>query len=193
MHTRNESPAVEMVRLRPRTNVASEQHENRLRLLPAPDPGPRVWDRRRPRSGLLRWIMRQVMAGLAEYGAAMHPTAEWLCGTSNWSEEREEARPFFDPAEGGRLPRLRPGRLDALVHPIDLDELVLPQGDHPKSRRWSAKIASALVKPLIWIRDEVEVHRMRADLAALDDRCLKDIGISRHEIVYMVRPGRNRC
>ena len=77
----------------------------------------------------------------------------------------------------------------------------MPLGEHPSADvitatrgnfgRWrSRSVSSTLVE--LWAR---LVHlrntsRAAARLAAMDDRMLKDIGISRGEIEYVVRHGR---
>jgi uncharacterized protein YjiS (DUF1127 family) len=66
------------------------------------------------------------------------------------------------------------------------DESLL-QGGSPGWRPWLASIAARL-----WtrIRDARECRRSIAALHALDDRALKDIGLTRHQIEHAVIYGR---
>jgi uncharacterized protein YjiS (DUF1127 family) len=59
------------------------------------------------------------------------------------------------------------------------------------ARRWRARIASLPRKVWSWILRVNEHRRDAAALEALDDRTLKDMGISRAEIGYLVRHGRS--
>ena len=58
--------------------------------------------------------------------------------------------------------------------------------------RWTSSIVSMVVK--LWFRmaRKREIRRMRAAWATIDDRTLRDIGVSRLEIVYseLGKPGR---
>jgi uncharacterized protein YjiS (DUF1127 family) len=57
----------------------------------------------------------------------------------------------------------------------------------PSVAAWIASLAS--LSATLWSRllREREMRRSRAELEVLDDRTLKDIGLSRHEIELIVR------
>jgi uncharacterized protein YjiS (DUF1127 family) len=77
------------------------------------------------------------------------------------------------------------------------ERLVRPSGSAQASSRtqssdWLAWIASLLGRLSSRVLRERKIERARAALYALDDRTLKDIGISRHEIDLVARHGRPR-
>jgi uncharacterized protein YjiS (DUF1127 family) len=56
---------------------------------------------------------------------------------------------------------------------------------------WMTRFVSLAATLTARVRRALRIRRAKAELAALDDRALKDIGIMRHEIDYGVR-GRRR-
>jgi uncharacterized protein YjiS (DUF1127 family) len=60
-------------------------------------------------------------------------------------------------------------------------------GEKSASERWHARLAQKMVRKL---RERIEVWRITRRLLAADDAMLKDIGISRGDIEWMVRHGR---
>ena len=53
--------------------------------------------------------------------------------------------------------------------------------------RWTARIAAGLTKMRLALRREMRARRAAAELASMNDRMLRDIGISRDEIEGVVR------
>ena len=58
------------------------------------------------------------------------------------------------------------------------------------SASWGARLLSILAMPWRGWARAAERRRMRMALEALDDRSLRDIGLSRHDIDVVVRYGR---
>jgi uncharacterized protein YjiS (DUF1127 family) len=56
----------------------------------------------------------------------------------------------------------------------------------PQSR-WLMRFLAALSRAISAVQAELRAHRAAAELANLDDRMLRDIGISRSEIPSLVR------
>jgi uncharacterized protein YjiS (DUF1127 family) len=81
-----------------------------------------------------------------------------------------------------------PWSADALVAPtkagFDLAPIKLKG-----CRRWISLFTSILAGPWLWMAREREIRRMRAAWATIDDKTLRDIGVSRLEMAYVgVRP-----
>src|SRR5215471_2330799 len=53
--------------------------------------------------------------------------------------------------------------------------------------RWLMRLFSALAKARSALQSELRARRDAAELASMDDRMLRDIGISRSEIDFLVR------
>ena len=54
-------------------------------------------------------------------------------------------------------------------------------------QRWTARISATLSKVKLALQHEMQARRAAAELASMDDRMLRDIGVSRHEIESVVR------
>jgi uncharacterized protein YjiS (DUF1127 family) len=65
------------------------------------------------------------------------------------------------------------------IKPDGFTQFEIARADFPS---WSAWITSSPAKFWASMRREHERRQARAALAVLDDRMLKDIGVSRHEI-----------
>jgi uncharacterized protein YjiS (DUF1127 family) len=72
----------------------------------------------------------------------------------------------------------------------------------PRARRaglnsdsWSTALARPIKKGIAWIGDRRRLRRHFEELRALDNRTLRDIGLSRSELEYGARYGRSfdRC
>src|SRR5262245_47424982 len=64
------------------------------------------------------------------------------------------------------------------------------QGIHAEARlqsRWIMRLFAALAKARSAVQSELRARRDAAELASMDDRMLRDIGISRSEINSLVR------
>ena len=63
-------------------------------------------------------------------------------------------------------------------------------GNGQLARRWQGLRLAELGSLIAWFRREVEIRQATNELAALDDRQLADIGVSRGRIDFMARYGR---
>ena len=64
------------------------------------------------------------------------------------------------------------------------------QGINDEARlqsRWLMRLFAALAKARLAVQSELRARRGAAELASMDDRMLRDIGISRSEIDSLVR------
>jgi len=64
------------------------------------------------------------------------------------------------------------------------------QGINAQARlqsRWLMRLFAALAKARAAVQSELRARRDAAELASMDDRMLRDIGISRSEINFLVR------
>jgi uncharacterized protein YjiS (DUF1127 family) len=59
-----------------------------------------------------------------------------------------------------------------------------------RSPSWAVRLTAAVVRFWTGLRERYDARRAREALTALDDRVLRDMGISRIEIDYVVRHGR---
>jgi uncharacterized protein YjiS (DUF1127 family) len=133
----------------------------------------------------MSWTMAEVLAGCAAYAQAMYP-----CFV--------EDEPVGQGDRGnpsGAKPVLRsPSRQIefTLVVPVAVEYVVRSEAPGAASPGWSASITSLAGK--LWSRARAVRERRlaMAELRSLDDRALRDIGISRCDIEYFARDG-DRC
>jgi uncharacterized protein YjiS (DUF1127 family) len=124
----------------------------------------------------LSWVMAEILQGFAAYGEAMYP----ICFDLGEHLDRR------DPAglqRGGQACRRPAG----LAEPADV---VARSG---KGQTASPNSSAGIVSPLAELRSRLRRERERSrtmmELKALDDRTLRDIGISRHPVGYFPRNG----
>jgi uncharacterized protein YjiS (DUF1127 family) len=132
----------------------------------------------------MSWTIAQVLAGCAAYAQAMYP-----CEIEDESRARMDS-PACAPRESVPLPQWRKPQSVAAVFAVDcVVQSETPRVDPPG---WSASIAS------LWgeLRSRISRQRARrltiAELCALDDRSLRDIGLCRGDIEHIARHG-DRC
>jgi uncharacterized protein YjiS (DUF1127 family) len=135
----------------------------------------------------MSWAIGSVIEAFILSAAAMHPEFLWLPG----NKVRRRWGPRPGPRQGcireehrvrtrRLLTRSRPGRSGARKpHPFARPETA-PTG----FLGWRASVISILAECWSRMLREREIRRLRAAWESLDDRTLKDIGISRHEIEY---------
>ncbi len=76
-----------------------------------------------------------------------------------------------EPVRGAQLDHWSPTRNRSLAEPAET-----------RQSRWSISIASILAGPWLGMRRRQETRRINAAWETIDDRTLKDIGISRYEL-----------
>lgn len=81
-----------------------------------------------------------------------------------------------DQAEAAPTAVVLKDRPDAVAH------LEIVRGDVAGRRMWITSITSLLTRLWSKIRREREIRRLRAAWEMIDDRTLKDVGVSRYEI-----------
>ena len=153
---------------------------------------PRAETWRRAISAAIASVMGGVAEGYALHATALHPQL--------WPFPEEAFRP--DP--GGSVgrneshPSIRvPQRSQTVMslssfEPHETMQWVSPREISDEgAARWGGRIGSLPGKIWSWILRVNEHRRDAAALEALDDRMLKDVGISRAEIGYLVRHGRS--
>ena len=153
---------------------------------------------RRAISAAIASAMGGVAEGYALHATALHPQL-WP-----WPEEASRADPSGSTGWNERHTRLPqqshrhlPQRSQTVMsvssfEPHETMQWVSPREiSHDGDARWRARIASLPRKVWSWILRVNELRRDAATLEALDDRTLKDMGISRAEIGYLVRHGRS--
>jgi uncharacterized protein YjiS (DUF1127 family) len=156
---------------------------------------------------VMSWMMAQALAGSIAYAEAMYPCFA-------------ELPDRHDPASGAQGENGDPNRLRnqaaglSEIYPIAKSEtrgnsaisrqtlsravaleaayVVPPEMARAASPGWSVSIKSALVEFRSRMRRERDRRVAIAELRALDDRTLLDIGISRCDIEYFARHG-DRC
>ncbi|MBV8650006.1 MAG: hypothetical protein JO255_00985 [Alphaproteobacteria bacterium] len=157
----------------------------------------------------LSWLSAQVVEGFALSAAVTHSEFIWPLGDS-------------DPADGmlgGPIEEVGTDRSRASVHaeqevvtylplhgarqiqptiggaPVrrdtdaDLSRVNLSSGSDPSWSQWTISILAALRSRVLHRR---EVTRMKTAWQAIDDRTLKDIGLSRYDVGLIVGDGHRR-
>jgi uncharacterized protein YjiS (DUF1127 family) len=150
-----------------------------------------------------------IMEGFAAYGASMFPEIAHALhedgpvsghGKDLLQAQRPDrsilplARtldPILPPSSAKeRLDRPRQ-RGGITKHPVDLDEHMPVELVGNNASGWRALLLSMLARPWRSLARAAEMRRMPRTLEALDDRSLRDIGLSRHDIDVVARYGRD--
>jgi uncharacterized protein YjiS (DUF1127 family) len=140
---------------------------------------------------VLSWTFAQALAGCAAYAEAMYPgLADAHSGHGNGGQLPEQmpsaAKEQISRAAAVSLPRqIAPGALAVETECTARSEQARPAVSIPS-------IASLIGRFRSRLRRRRERRLAIAELQALDERGLRDIGISRSDIAYIVRH-RNRC
>jgi len=151
---------------------------------------PRAETWRRAISAAIASVMEGVAEGYALHATALHPQL--------WPFPEEASRSDPSGSAGRNKSHTRLPQRSQIVmsvssfEPHETMQWVSPREiSDERAVRWRARIASLPRKVWSWILRANEHRRDAAALEALDDRTLKDMGISRAEIGYLVRHGRS--
>jgi uncharacterized protein YjiS (DUF1127 family) len=132
---------------------------------------------------VMSWTIAQVVTGCAEYARAMGPISEL--------DERIDHRPPTGEFEGPDQPQPSPGaRSSATAIPTGC--IARMEAARANSPAWGASVRSLLAGFRSCIRQGRGRRLAIIELRALDDRSLRDIGISRCDIEYLASRG-DRC
>ena len=133
-------------------------------------------------------LLGAVAHGFAAYGEAMYPGFADPREHSDRDELERNSRPHY-PTEDAHRNGVYPLYTD---HPW-LVEIAVPSANaQAAAPRWSTRIASPVLRLWSMMRREWEVRRAIAELQALNDYMLKDMGISRCQIENAVKRGDRR-
>jgi uncharacterized protein YjiS (DUF1127 family) len=179
----------EVRKVRPRTSG------NDLALTPS---NPDRWRRSIERA--MAAVLEQITEGLTLHAASMHPQMFFAL-----YDTADGANAVKEPVRGALawtdcpLPQVSPEAVTRWstpplkrTSPAATPFLAVPPVEVTPSGRpgWLARTAAMLGRLWSGFLRERELKRSRIALRALDERALKDIGISRHEIDHIVRHGR---
>jgi uncharacterized protein YjiS (DUF1127 family) len=133
----------------------------------------------------MSWTMAEVLAGCAAYAQAMYPCA---------IEDESVGQGDQGNPSGAKSVRGSPSRRteSTVTFPVAVEHVVRSEAPGAASPGWSASITSLPGK--LWSRARAVRDRRlaMAELRSLDDRALRDIGISRCDIEYFAWHG-DRC
>ena len=145
---------------------------------------------RRAISAAIASAMGGVAEGYALHATALHPLL--------WPFPEEASRSDPSGSAGRNKSHTRLPQRSQIVmsvssfEPHETMQWVSPREISDEgAARWRGRIGSLPGKIWSWILRVNEHRRDAAALEALDDRTLKDMGISRAEIGYLVRHGRS--
>jgi hypothetical protein len=133
---------------------------------------------RHPIGAALSWIGAQFVEGFALTGAAMHPELFW-------QPEPEHGPEHKVVNDGPLLPSRQ--RQPAVDGPTE--RVGYPETARANRRRWNERAIALLEGLRSSVRRRRETSRMKTDWQSIDDRTLKDIGLTRHEVGLIVREG----
>ena len=145
------------------------------------------------------WIFKQAFEGCAAYAAAMYgiPVGE-LRDYHDPADAPQTAREHTDRSvsqTSGEISTNANGNVlclaESRIPRLEAEFSAPPQPVRVASPGWIASISSIVAKARSRIRQRRE-RRLAAELHCFDDRSLRDIGISRCDIEYLVRHGDRR-
>jgi uncharacterized protein YjiS (DUF1127 family) len=149
---------------------------------------------------VVSWIFKQAFEGCAAYAAAMYgiPVGE-LRDCSDPADEPQTSREHTDrrlaSQPSGEISANAKGNVLSLAESriarLEAEFVAPPQPVRVGSPGWIASISPIVAKIRSQIRQRRE-RRLAAELQCFDDRSLRDIGISRCDIEYLVRHGDRR-
>jgi uncharacterized protein YjiS (DUF1127 family) len=129
----------------------------------------------------MSWTIAQVLAGCAAYAQAMYPCV---------AEDEPRARMDGPAREPVPLPQSRKPRFVAA--PVAVECVVRSKTPRVDPPAWNASIASLWGKFRSRLGRQLARRVTIAELRALDDRSLRDIGLCRGDIEHFARHG-DRC
>jgi uncharacterized protein YjiS (DUF1127 family) len=130
----------------------------------------------------MSWLVTVMIESLAASAQAMYP----VCPTPGETDE-EDAGPALRNTrlvEPGNDPTWFPGTQTSLF-----DDWLAMEKISTRSFGWSARVRARVVRLWSTVCRARQRRRAIAELEALDDRILKDIGIHRSQIESVVRRG----
>jgi uncharacterized protein YjiS (DUF1127 family) len=151
---------------------------------------------------IISWTMEQALAGCIAYAEAMYSVdlSEPMDGHAPAAGQQpengqlrsqtsgpSELLPVANSGIGGDSPASSQTRSSAAT--LEAAYLVRSETARAAPLGWSASITALLAKFRSRIRRERDSRLAIAELRALDDRTLRDLGISRCDIEYFARPG----
>jgi uncharacterized protein YjiS (DUF1127 family) len=148
---------------------------------------------------VVSWIFKQAFEGCAAYAAAMYgiPVGE-LRDCRDPADESQMAREHTDRSvsqTSGEISTNANGNIlylgESSIVRLEAEFSAPPQPVRVGSLGWIASISPIVAKIRSQIRQRRE-RRLAAELQCFDDRSLRDIGISRCDIEYLVRHGDRR-
>ena len=131
---------------------------------------------------ILSWVIAEFLAGCAAYAEAIHPNLAI-------AEDRVNLR---DRMPCGPLRLDLQGEVKKGSRPASAVRLPGVSGARPKPMRWYMSISALLMTLLSKLRKAQERRRALMELENLDERTLRDIGISRCDIESITRRGYSR-
>jgi uncharacterized protein YjiS (DUF1127 family) len=150
---------------------------------------------------VVSWTMAQALAGCAAYAEAMYPGFVEHVDRRGPLREAESGNPEQLPGEmpsiakhgiGGAGPISLPRQTPSGALPVEAGCMARSEGAQAAAAVLSGSITSLIGKFRSRMRRERDRRLAMAELRALDDRSLRDIGISRSDIEYFARRG-DRC
>jgi uncharacterized protein YjiS (DUF1127 family) len=137
----------------------------------------------------MSWLAVQVIEGFATCGAAEYPGCFGSVDNSGDSYGSAEGSP--DRQHAGRMGHPQEDQTLVTTH-RRADDLTRFGAIQPDSPSWRSWIPSFVARRWAAMRCEREIRRAISALEAMDARTLRDAGIGRCEIEYVVRNGSYR-
>jgi uncharacterized protein YjiS (DUF1127 family) len=129
---------------------------------------------------VMSWTFAQALAGCAAYAEAMYP---------GFVEHVDRRDPLRDAPSGDGNPDQRLGEMPSIAPALEAESIARPEAPLSGPAVSSGSITSLIGKFRSSMRRERDRRPATVELQALDDRTLRDIGISRSDIEYFTRRG----
>jgi uncharacterized protein YjiS (DUF1127 family) len=148
---------------------------------------------------VMSWIFEQAFQGCAAYAAAMYgiPVGE-LRDSDDPVDDPQTPREHTDRFASqisGEISTNAKGNVlclaESRIARLEAEFVAPPQTPRPVSPGWIASVSSIVAKIRVRVRQRRE-RRLAAELQCFDDRSLRDVGVSRCDIEYLVRHGDRR-
>jgi uncharacterized protein YjiS (DUF1127 family) len=140
---------------------------------------------------VVSWTFAQALAGCAAYGEAMYPgLAEAQSGRGDTGQLPDQMRSAAQHEIGRAVAVSLPRQIPSHTRAVEAESMA--ESKPARSTVSVSSIALLVGQFRSWMRCRRERRLAIAELQALDDRSLRDIGISRGDIAYIVRR-ENHC